>query len=158
MDKEQIKTLLKEGNLWNYIVCEELNKKHKGDISAKEVIFICSIGKLLINKNPYSFNVLVLDKSGAGKDSVVGSVIKIFPKEDCETYARITSKSLNYLHSLDAEPNYNYNGKIIYLKEITEEILNNEVMKEFTSGDEEISKVVITKQKGAGVDIKEVSE
>jgi hypothetical protein len=141
---------------WDRIVIDELNKKHKGDIEAKEVLFLCAIGRKVKNKRPYSFNVIVLDKSGAGKDNLVGSVLKIFPKEEYETYARITSKSLNYLHSLDTEPNYDYNGRILYLKEITEEILNNEVMKEFTSGDEEISRVAITKQKGAGVDIKEV--
>lgn len=156
MESEQIKELLKKGRLWDYIIVDELDKKHKGDIPAKEVIFLCSVGRLIKNKNPYSYNILVLDKSSAGKDSLVGSVLKIFPREDYETYARITSKSLNYLHSLDTEPDYDYNGKILYLKEITEDILNNEVMKEFTSGDEDISRVAITKQKGAGVDIKEV--
>lgn len=153
---EYLKTLLKKGKLWDEIICDELDKRHKGDIPAKEVIFSCAIGRLVLNKNPYSYNVLVLDKSSAGKDSLVGSVLKIFPKDDYETYARITSKSLNYLHSLDEEPDYNYNGKILYLKEITEEVLNNEVMKEFTSGEEDISKVAITKQKGAGIDIKEI--
>jgi hypothetical protein len=143
-------------NQWDSIVIDELNKKHKGDIEAKEVIFTCAIGRKVKNKHPYSFNCLVLDKSGAGKDNLVGSILKIFPRDDYEIYSRISSKSLNYLHSLDVEPNYSYDGKIIYLKEITEEILNNEVMKEFTSGDEEISQVAITKQKGLGVDIKQV--
>ena len=153
---ERIEKLLKLNSLWNRIISEELNKKHKGDIEAKEVLFLCSIGRLVKNKKPYSFNVLVLDKSSAGKDNLVGSVLKMFSREVYETYSRITSKSLNYLHSLENEPDYDYNGRILYLKEITEEILNNEVMKEFTSGDEEISQVVITKQKGLGADIKAV--
>jgi hypothetical protein len=155
MDVE-IENLLKFPNLWDEIVIDELDKKHKGDVPTKEILFLCSIGRLIKNKNPYSFNVLVLDKSSSGKDNCVGSVLKLFPREDYETYGRISAKSLNYLHSLDNEPNYNYNGKIIYLKEITDEILNNEVMKEFTSGEEEISKVAITKQKGGGVNVVEI--
>jgi len=155
--EEYLKCLLGKGCLWDKIICDELNKKHKGDIKAKEIIFACSIGRLVINKNPYAFNCLVLDRSGAGKDNLVGSVLKLFSKENYETYARITPKSLNYLHSMDEEPDYSYNGKILYLKEITEEVLNNEVMKEFTSGDEDISTVAVTKQKGAGVDIKKVA-
>jgi len=95
----------------------------------------------------------VLVPSSAGKDHLTSSTLKIFPRDDYETYGRISAKALNYLHSLDLEPEYTYDGKIIYLKEITEEILNNEVMKEFTSGDEEVSQVAITKQKGAGVDV-----
>lgn len=153
MDFEQIKAYLDKGLLWDYIVCEELNKKHKGDIESKEILFLSCIGRKVFQKKSYSFNVLVLVPSSSGKDHLTGSVLKLFPRDDYETYGRISAKSLNYLHSLDSEPDYSYDGKIIYLKEITEEILNNEVMKEFTSGDEVISQVAITKQKGAGVDV-----
>jgi len=155
MDAET-ETLLTFPNLWDEIVLDELDKKHKGDIQAKEILFLCAIGRKVKNKNPYSFNVLVLDKSSSGKDNCVGSVLKLFPREDYETYGRISARALNYLHSLDNEPNYNYDGKIIYLKEITDEILNNEVMREFTSGEEEISKIAITRQKGGSIDVKEI--
>ena len=148
MEEDQIKTLLKKGTLWNQIICEELNKKHKGDIEAKEIIFLCCLGSKVLNKKSYSYNCLTLTKSSAGKDHLTNSILKIFTKEICETYGRISTKALNYLHSLENEPDYNYDGKIIYLKEITNEVLNNEVMKEFTSGEEEISQVAVTKQKG----------
>lgn len=156
MNKEQIERLLEGGLLWDKIVIEELDKKHIGDIPSKEVVFLCAVGRLVKNKKPFSFNALVLSPSSAGKDHLVGSVLKMFPEEDKEIYGRISAKALNYLHTIDEEPDYNYNGKIIYLKEITEEILNNEVMLEFTAGEEEISKVAITKQKGAGVIVKEI--
>jgi len=153
MEIEQIKELQKNGRLWDYIICEELNKKHKGDIEAKEIVFAGCIGAKVLNKKSYSYNSLTLTISSAGKDHLTNSILKIFPKEIYETYGRISAKALNYLHSLDNEPEYTYDGKILYLKEITDEILNNEVMKEFTSGEEEISQVAITKQKGAGVDV-----
>ena len=148
---ERIKNLLEKEKLWDYIVLDELNKKHKGNIATKEVIFLCAVGRLVKNKKPYSFNCLVLAPSSSGKDHLVASVLKLFPKEDIEIYGRISAKALNYLHTTEDEPTYNYDGRIIYLKEIEEDILNNEVMKEFTSGEEEYSKVAITKQKGAGV-------
>lgn len=153
MEMEQIKEYLKNGKLWDHIVCEELNKKHKGDIEAKEILFAGCLGARVSNKKSYSYNALTLTTSSAGKDHLTNSILKIFCKEVYETYGRISAKALNYLHSMDTEPDYTYDGKIIYLKEITDEILNNEVMKEFTSGEEEISQVAITKQKGAGVDV-----
>ncbi len=156
MEEMQIKQLLEKRKLWDKIVLDELDKKHKGDIPAKEIIFLCCVGRLLKNKKPYSFNCLVLSPSSAGKDHLVASVLKLFPSDDIEIFGRISARALNYLHTTDKEPEYNYDGKVIYLKEIEEEILNNEVMKEFTSGEEEYSKVAITKQRGAGVDVKEI--
>jgi len=156
MDEKQIKELLDKRELWDYILHNELSKKHRGNIASKEVIFLCAVGRLVQNKKPYSFNCLVLSPSSSGKDHLVASVLKLFPRDDIEIFGRISAKALNYLHTIDEEKDYNYDGKIIYLKEIEEEILNNEVMKEFTSGEEEISKVAITRQKGAGVDVKEI--
>jgi len=153
---ERIKKLLEKGKLWDKIVVEELDKKHIGDIATKEAVFLCAIGRLVLNKKSFSFNDLVLAPSSSGKDHLVGSVLKLFPEKDIEIFTRISAKALNYLHTIEEDPDYTYQGKIIYLKEIEEEILNNEVMKEFTSGEEEISKVAITKQKGGGVDVKSI--
>jgi len=157
MNEMQIKALLDKGKLWDYIVLDELNKKHVGDIQAKEIIYLCAIGRLVKNKKPYSFNALVLSPSSAGKDHLIASVLKLFRKdEDYEKWGRISAKTLNYLHTLDEEPEYTYNGKMLYLPEITNDVLNGEVMLEFTAGEEEISKVAITKQRGGGVVKKEI--
>ncbi len=149
---ERILELLEKGKLWDYIILDELDKRHIGDIPAKEVLFLCCIGRLVKNKKPFSFNCLILSPSSSGKDHVVASVLKLFPKEAQEKYGRTSRTTFNYLHSLEEEPNYTYDGKIIYLPEIEEHILNSEIMLEFTSGEDEISEVAIKKQKGAGVD------
>lgn len=137
-------------------ILDEINKKHIGDIKSKEVLFFAMIGRLVKGKKAYSFNNLVSAVSSAGKDHLVSSVLKLFPREDYEIFGRISATALNYLHTLDNEPEYTYDGKILFLKEITSPILNNEVMKEFTSGEEEISTVVITKQKGGGILTKQI--
>jgi hypothetical protein len=158
--RARIIELLKKGKLWDKIISDELNKKHIGDKKAKEIIFLCSLGRLVRNKNPYSFNVLILSKSSAGKDHLVGSVLKLFPRLDYEIYGRTSTTALNYLHGIKEakegeEPSelFDYDGKILYLREIAEAQLNSEVMKEFTSGEDRISQVAITKPKGQGVDI-----
>ena len=131
---------------WNKVL-DELEKKHIGDIDSKEVLLLCSLGRLVEKKKSYSFNCLVLSETSSGKDHLVGSVLKLFPREDYETWGRTSSKTFNYLHNLEEEPDYTYNGKIVYLKEITEGVLNNEVMKEFTSADEEICQISIPRQR-----------
>jgi DNA-binding transcriptional ArsR family regulator len=174
MEKEQIKELSKKGQLWDYIILDELGTLHAGDIKAREIIFLCSIGRLVQNRKPYSFNCLLLTKSSSGKDHLIRNVLKLFDKYDkdsntgvWERYGRISETTLNYLHERienkdnpekSLNLNFNWSGKILYLPEITEKVLNNEVMKEFTSGEdsEEVSEVAITKRKSKGVDIIQV--
>ena len=143
----QIKQLLEKRKLWDYII-DELGKKHIGDIAAKEIIFLSAIGRLVKNKKPYSFNILVHSTSSAGKDHLVESVLRVFPNEDIEAFGRISKTSLTYFHDIKKEPFFSYDGKILYLEEITEEILNNEVMKVFTSG---LTKSLITKEQTAEI-------
>jgi len=155
---ERIKKLLEEGKLWDNVIVNELNKKHIGDIKTKEIIFTSCMGRLVKNKRAYSFNDIVLSTSSAGKDHVVRCVLEYsVPREHYETWGRTSTKTFNYLHNLEDEPEHTYDGKIVYLKEITEGILNNEVMKEFTSAEEEISQIAIprgaTKDKAPSVDI-----
>lgn len=147
MEEFQIKELLEKRKLWDYIV-DELEKKHAGDIQAKEIILLSAIGRLVENKKPFSFNVIVHSVSSAGKDHLVTSVLELFPKEDIEAYGEISKSVLKYLHDSKKEPFWNYDGKILYLEEITEEILNNEVMKVFTSG---LTKSAVTKDLKAEV-------
>lgn len=171
LNKQQIKAMWEKGKMWDYIVLEELGKKHIGDIKAREVIFLCAIGRLVTNRKPYSFNCLLLTKSSSGKDHIIRSVLKLFDRYNSESntgiwerYGRISETTLNYLHQRKEDKenpkkslnlDFNWGGKILYLPEITNKVLNNEIMKEFTSGEdsEEVSEVAITKRKSAGVDI-----
>jgi len=157
MNETQIKDLLEKGKLLDYIVLEELSKFHSGDIKAREVLLLCAIGRKLKNRKPFSFNVLFLTPSSSGKDHLIRGVLKLFRKDDVwERYGRISETTLNYLHAESKdELNFNWSGKILYLPEISNKVLNNEVMKEFTSGEDsnEISEVAITKRKKKGVDI-----
>ena len=142
-----IKSLLKKGKLWDYVV-DELDKKHVGDIPAKEIIFLSALGRLVLNKKPYSFNLIIHSTSSAGKDHAVESVLKMFPEDDIEAFGRISKTALTYLHDSKKEPFFTYDGKILYLEEVAEEILNNEIMKVFTAG---LTKSAITKDQKAEI-------
>jgi len=144
---QHIKNLLDKRLLWDYIL-DELEKKHVGDIAAKEIIFLSAIGRLVKNKKPYSFNVILHSESSAGKDHLVESVLSLFPNDDIEAFGRISKTALTYLHDSKKEPFFSYDGKILYLEEVTEDILNNEIMKVFTAG---LTKSAITKDQAAEV-------
>lgn len=152
MNEQQIKQYLEEGRLWEYIVIDELNKKHIGDLESKEIVFLSTLGRLVKNKKPFSFNIILHSESSAGKDHLVESVLKLFPEKDIEAFGRITKTALTYLHDTKEEPLWTYDGKVLYLEEISEEVLNNEIMKVFTAG---LSKSAITKdQKAQVVEVK----
>lgn len=144
---KQINILLEKRKLWDDVV-DEIGKKHIGDISAREIVLISAIGRLVKNKKPYSFNIIIHSESSAGKDHLVESVLRLFPKEDIEAFGRISKTALTYLHDSKKEPFFTYDGKVLYLEEITEEILNNEIMKVFTAG---LTKSAITKDQKAEV-------
>ena len=147
LHEEQIKELLEKRLLWDYIL-DDLGKKHVGDIPAKEIVFLSTIGRLVKNKKPYSFNLILHSSSSAGKDHLVESVLMLFPKEDIEAFGRISKTALTYLHDSKKEPFFSYDGKVLYLEEVSEEILNNEIMKVFTAG---LTKSAITKDQKAEV-------
>jgi len=133
-EQERVRKLLESGKLWDKIVFEELEKKHIGDLEAKEIVFLCALGRLVKNKKPYSFNVIAHSASSAGKDHLISSILDLFLPADIENYGRISPRALNRLHDRTLDPEWTYDGKILYLEEIEENVLNNEVMKVFTAG------------------------
>ena len=136
---------------WSNIINDELSKRIAGNIEAREIIFAFMLGKLVINCKPASFNLLLKCDSSSGKDWLVKNVAELFPENHVEYWGRITPKSLNFIHDAKLEPDFTYNGRVIYLEEITENTLNDEVMKVITSGKNKLASV----EKGKAI-IKEV--
>ena len=92
--------------------------------------------------------MIIHSESSAGKDHLVESVLKLFPKDDIEAFGRISKTFLTYAHDKKKDPLWTYDGKILYLEEVTEDILNNEIMKVFTAG---VTKSGITKDQQSEV-------
>lgn len=147
-----IKNYLCDPNIFNEITEQELGKKIVGEIPTRKVIFLCSAGgRLVINSKIASFNLLVNDDSGTGKDHVTSSVLQILPKEDYIHKTRISPTVFTYWHNPQVEPDWTWDGKVFYNEDISEAVLNSEVIKCMSSVG---SKATITvKQKAVDIDV-----
>ena len=90
VESKEIKRCLEKGGLWDFFVDKVLEKKHIGDKTTKEIIFLCSLGRLVKGKKPYSFNALITSGSSAGKDHLVDSVLDLFPATQLERYGSMS--------------------------------------------------------------------
>lgn len=121
--------LLKNPDLFE-IICREFDKKIVGEVETRKVIFLCAGGgRLVENCQIASFNLLVNDDAGTGKDYVVGSVLDILPKEVYIHKTRISPTVFTYWHNAKFEPEFTWNGKVFYPEDISENVLNSDVFK-----------------------------
>jgi hypothetical protein len=127
---EQAKEILKDPKLFNKIVYDELNKKIVDEIETRKVIVLCAYGgRLVENAQVASFNLMVNDDAGTGKDYITGACLELLPKQDYIRKTRISANVLNYWHNAEEEPQWTWDKKVLYLEDISETILNNEVFK-----------------------------
>lgn len=124
------------------IITKEFDKKIEGEQENKRSIFLNACGCLVINQNQASFNLCVNSNSGAGKDYVVKNVLKIFPRVWIQSRSRISPTAFTYWHNSKNEPDWTWDGKICYLSDISNSILNSEVFKLMCS-DETMSTIVV---------------
>lgn len=135
---EQAKTnalkILKDKNLFLKITKDEFDKKIVGEIETRQIIFLCGCaGRLVINSQIASFNLLINDVAGTGKDYITGAVLEILPKSVYIHKTRISPTVFNYWHTKKREPNWTWDGKTFYCEDISENVLNSDVFKVMTS-------------------------
>ncbi len=116
------------------IILKETSKKVVEEISARKAIILTKGVSYVINSQPTSGNLMVNAKSGTGKDFVVRNTLSIFPKENSLRRTRITPTLFNYWHRGDREPSWTWDGKSVYLEDISEGVLNSPVFKVMSSG------------------------
>jgi len=145
----ETETLLKNENLWDNIVIDELSKKIVGEIKAREIIFMCAMGKLVDNSTPTSFNLLMHSDSSAGKDYTTKCVLAIIPSSQVFTRTRISPTVLNYWKPYEHVGLQSWDGSILYLPDIGESILNSDALKLMCSDG---SHITVT-EKGEAKDI-----
>ena len=147
--KWTIMKYLVDPNLFNLICEEEFNKKIVGEVEARKVIFLCSAGgRLVKNCSIASYNLLVNDDAGTGKDYVTGRVLNIIPEEFYIHKTRISPAVFTYWHT---EPEWSWDGKIFYPEDISEAVLNSDVFKVMCSSGS--SATIVVKQKAIDLEI-----
>lgn len=145
--------ILKDPNLFNKITEEELNKKIVGEVASRKVIFLCSAGgRLVKNCQIASYNVLVNDDAGAGKDYVVSKVLELIPEEFNIHKTRISPAVFTYWHNAEKEPDWTWDGKVFYPEDISENVLNSDVFKVMSSAGS--TATIVVKQQAVDLEIR----
>lgn len=145
--------LLKKPNFFDLITEEEFDKKIVGEIETRKVIFLCGAGgRLVRNAQISSYNLLVNDESGAGKDYITGAVLEILPKDIYIKKTRISPTVFTYWHTPQYEPNWTWDGRVFYNEDISEAVLNSDVFKVMCSSGS--SATIVIKQRAYEIDIK----
>lgn len=129
----EIIAILKDPTLFERITVLELGKKIVGEVSTRQTIFTCACGKYVANASPTSYNILANANAGAGKDYTVNATLEIFPKKDYLKRTRISPTALTYWHNSEKEPNWNWDGKILNLEDVSQNVLDSDVVKVFLS-------------------------
>lgn len=137
---EEHKKILSDPELFKKIVLES-DKVAVGEEQAKKALILIAMGRLVKNALPTSFNAIPHEESGTGKDYLTRTITRLcVPTESLITFTRISPTVLNYFKKED--PSFSWDGKVLVLEDISDQVLNCEVFKTFLSGG---SKAVLTK-------------
>src|SRR3989344_1740266 len=149
---EENLSILENSSLFNLITEDEFDKKIVGELETRKVIFLCAAGgRLVINSQLASFNLLVNDDAGTGKDYIVANTLSILPKNCYVHKTRISPTVFTYWHNSEVEPDWTWNGKVFYPEDISEPVLNSDVFKVMCSNGS--SATIVIKQKAIDIDI-----
>ncbi len=132
------KELVKDVNFFD-IVIDELNKKVVDEIPTKKTILLNSCGIYVENSDKEKNNLIVEGPPAIGKSHITGKIIDIFPNNLVVWRTRISKTALTYWHHGDEK--WTWDGKILYLEDISNDVLNCDVFKVMMS---EGSKAEIT--------------
>jgi hypothetical protein len=145
--------ILKNPELFNFITESEFDKKIVGEIETRKVIFLCACGgRLVENCQIASYNLLINDEAGTGKDYVTGAVLEILPRECYIHKTRISPAVFTYWHNPKFEPDWSWDGKVFYPEDISENVLNSDVFKVMCSKGS--SATIVIQQRAVEIDIK----
>lgn len=142
--------ILKDKNLLDRMN-NELDKEIVGEKETRKVISLCASGRLVENHDLSSYNLMVHDTSGTGKDFTVSHTLCIIPKSQYVRRTRITPATFTYWHNGKLEPDWTWNGKVFYCEDISDSVLNSEVFKVMCSSGSETT--VVIKQKAIDIHI-----
>jgi len=113
-------------------ILHECEKHFAGEQQTVKTIILVSAMRFVRNAQPTSSNLFINAESGAGKDFIVAATLGLFDANYCLTRSRISPTALNYLHQ--NEPAWTWNGKILFLADISTGVLNADSFKAFSSG------------------------
>ncbi len=149
-DKEPTKEsleILEDKNLFDLII-KEFDKKIEGEEKSKKAIFL-SLCNIWEEGSEIPLNTFVSSESSAGKSFICRRIVKIFPKELVVYRTKITPEAFTYWHN---EDDWNWDGKICYLEDVSQQILDAPTFKVMCS--EGSTATIVIKQKAVDIEIR----
>ena len=155
--ENEIEEMLSHPAFFDYITKVEIPKQIVGELDTIHTLFLCSCGMLVENAKKTSYNLIVNDETGTGKDWVTEKTLEIWKKKKFnysvitrrneegeeeidhrESLAivkrtRISERVFTYWHNPKFEPDWTWDGKVFYNEDIAESILNSDVFKVMAS-------------------------
>lgn len=139
--------ILKDENIFERII-KQFDKKIEGEKKSKRAVFL-SLCNVWVEDSEVPLNTLVSSESSAGKSFTCKNIIKIFPPELVEYRTKITPEAFTYWKRGDED--WNWDGKICYLEDISQSILDAPTFKVMCS--EGSKATIVIKQKAVDIDI-----
>lgn len=141
--------ILNHPNLFNLIIAE-FDKRIEGEEKSKKAIFLslCSVWN---KDSEVPLNTLVSSESSAGKSFICKNIIKILPQNMVEYRTKITPEAFTYWHNGITDPDWTWDGKICYLEDINQSILDAPTFKVMCS--EGSKATIVVKQKAIDIEI-----
>jgi len=144
---ENVVGILKKKDIFSLII-KEFDKKIEGEDKSKKAILLslCSVWN---KDSEVPLNTLVSSESSAGKSFICKNIIKIFPRELVEYRTKITPEAFTYWKQ---DEDWDWDGKICYLEDITQSILDAPTFKVMCS--EGSTATIVIKQKAVDIEIR----
>lgn len=146
--REEKLSILKNPNLFSYITEKELDKQIVGEYKSRKAIFL-SLCSVWIENLDVPLNTLVSSDSSAGKSFVCKKIIKLFPPEMVEYRSKITPEAFTYWHR--GENDWTWDGKICYLEDISQGILDAPTFKVMCS--EGSTATIVMRQRAVNIHV-----
>ncbi len=122
----ELMQVLRDPDLFKRITEIEFDKKIKGELKSRKAIFL-SLCSIWVKDSEVPLNILVSSESSAGKSFVCKKIKDIFPQDLVEYRSKISAEAFTYWHVND--PEWTWDGKICYLEDISQTVLDSATFK-----------------------------
>lgn len=119
--------ILKDPNLFENVI-KEFGGPIAGESDTVKAIFLIMCGIWVKNRKSI-LNALINSESSAGKSYLCKCIYNIFPELNKVYRTKISPEAFTYWHNSKFEPEWTWNGKILYLEDVKEDLLNADTFK-----------------------------
>lgn len=122
--KKEAELFLKNPDMFKEITEDEFGNIIVGEVNTRKAVFLQNCSTWVKGVVSHS---LIGGESSSGKDYLTGNVLKIFPQDRIITRTKITPQAFTYWH--ESEDDWTWEDKIVYLPDITDNLINSPVFK-----------------------------